>query len=171
MLKNERNTKTIMPQWIERDCDLTWKKMADDREVLRELWDGRLPIRFSLAPDEVISMEQPDPIYLMVPRQVECWITISILIPTWNDLSICIIIILSFLFFPYRLIFLSSKRKSSVILWKMWKKSWSTKFGWNTKASRSSGITQSAFSMISSLKIRSFRGIWLCIFRLVCRLV
>jgi len=43
--------------------------MADDREVLRELWDGRLPIRFSLAPDEVVSMEQPDPIYLMVPRQ------------------------------------------------------------------------------------------------------
>ena len=88
MLKNERNTKTIMPQWIERDCDFTWKKMADDREVLRELWDGRLPIRFSLAPDEVISMEQPDPIYLMVPRQVECWIMISILIPTWNDLCI-----------------------------------------------------------------------------------
>ena len=45
--------------------------MADDREVLRELWDGRLPIRFSLAPDEVVSMEQPDPIYLMVPRQVK----------------------------------------------------------------------------------------------------
>ena len=45
--------------------------MADDREVLRELWDGRLPIRFSLASDEVVSMEQPDSIYLMVPRQVE----------------------------------------------------------------------------------------------------
>ena len=44
--------------------------MADDREVLRELWDGRLPILFSLAPDEVVSMEQPDSIYLMVPRQV-----------------------------------------------------------------------------------------------------
>lgn len=43
--------------------------MADDREVLRELWDGRLPILFSLAPDEVVSMEQPDSIYLMVPRQ------------------------------------------------------------------------------------------------------
>lgn len=43
--------------------------MADDREVLRELWDGRLPIRFSLASDEVVSMEQPDSIYLMVPRQ------------------------------------------------------------------------------------------------------
>jgi len=44
-------------------------QMADDREVLRELWDGRLPICFSLAADEVISVETPEPIYLMVSRQ------------------------------------------------------------------------------------------------------
>ncbi|XP_035687247.1 autophagy protein 5-like isoform X2 [Branchiostoma floridae] len=43
--------------------------MADDREVLRELWDGRLPIKFNLAADEVASMEHPEPCYLLVPRQ------------------------------------------------------------------------------------------------------
>lgn len=43
--------------------------MADDREVLREVWDGRLPVCFQLAPAEVHTMQQPDDYYLMVPRQ------------------------------------------------------------------------------------------------------
>ncbi|XP_032230283.1 autophagy protein 5 [Nematostella vectensis] len=42
--------------------------MAEDREVLREIWDGRLPVCFNLTSDEVVSMEQPEPYYLLVPR-------------------------------------------------------------------------------------------------------
>ena len=37
--------------------------MADDREVLREVWEGRIPVAFHLAKDEVAS-EQPDPFYV-----------------------------------------------------------------------------------------------------------
>ena len=42
--------------------------MADDREVLREVWESCLPISFSLSPEEVVTMQRPDPFYLMVPR-------------------------------------------------------------------------------------------------------
>ncbi|XP_072036176.1 autophagy protein 5-like [Amphiura filiformis] len=42
--------------------------MADDREVLREVWEGRIPVAFHLAEDEVAS-EQPEPFYLLVSRQ------------------------------------------------------------------------------------------------------
>ncbi|GJQ74644.1 putative involved in autophagic vesicle formation [Trypoxylus dichotomus] len=42
--------------------------MANDREVLREIWEGKLPICFTLNPDEVSEIQQPDPFYLMVPR-------------------------------------------------------------------------------------------------------
>ncbi len=42
--------------------------MADDREVLREAWDGRVPAGFSLASQEVETLTAPDPFYLMLPR-------------------------------------------------------------------------------------------------------
>ncbi|CAN7984463.1 unnamed protein product [Ixodes pacificus] len=42
--------------------------MAEDREVLREVWDGKLPICFRLAEEEVSTMQQPDPYYLMISR-------------------------------------------------------------------------------------------------------
>lgn len=42
--------------------------MANDREVLREIWEGRLPVCFQLNPDEVFGLRAPDPYYLMVPR-------------------------------------------------------------------------------------------------------
>lgn len=42
--------------------------MANDREILREIWVGKLPICFRLNPEEVYEMQQPDPFYLMVPR-------------------------------------------------------------------------------------------------------
>jgi autophagy-related protein 5 len=42
--------------------------MADDREVLREVWESCLPVSFSLSPDEVVTLQRPDPFYLMVPR-------------------------------------------------------------------------------------------------------
>jgi len=42
--------------------------MADDKEVLREIWEGRLPVCFSLATEEVSTPIAPDPFYLMIPR-------------------------------------------------------------------------------------------------------
>nr|QWQ57062.1 autophagy protein 5 [Haemaphysalis flava] len=42
--------------------------MAEDREVLREVWDGKLPVCFKLAEEEVYTMQQPDPYYLMISR-------------------------------------------------------------------------------------------------------
>ena len=43
--------------------------MADDREVLREVWDGRIPTVFTLSSQEVETLTAPDPYYLMLPRQ------------------------------------------------------------------------------------------------------
>lgn len=42
--------------------------MAEDREILREVWDSSIPILFSLSPEEIVSLQRPDPYYLMVPR-------------------------------------------------------------------------------------------------------
>ena len=42
--------------------------MAEDREVLREIWEGRLPVCFTLATEEITPPIAPDPFYLMVPR-------------------------------------------------------------------------------------------------------
>lgn len=42
--------------------------MAEDREVLREIWDGRLPVCFRLSEEEVHTVQEPDPYYLMLPR-------------------------------------------------------------------------------------------------------
>lgn len=38
--------------------------MAEDREILRTLWDGQLPVCFRVAPEEVITMQQPEPFYV-----------------------------------------------------------------------------------------------------------
>lgn len=42
--------------------------MAEDREILREIWDGQIPICFRLASEEIYTLQQPEPFYLMVPR-------------------------------------------------------------------------------------------------------
>jgi len=42
--------------------------MADDREVLKEVWDGKLPVCFRLAMEDRF-MTEPEDIYIMVPRQ------------------------------------------------------------------------------------------------------
>jgi len=42
--------------------------MADDREVLRETWEGRIPVCFTLSQDEITTVEQPEPYYILVPR-------------------------------------------------------------------------------------------------------
>ena len=38
--------------------------MADDREILRAIWDGKIPVCFTLASEEVFTVEQPEPIYV-----------------------------------------------------------------------------------------------------------
>jgi len=55
--------------------------MADDREVLREIWDGKIPICFALFEEDLAaSVEQPEPLYvsnlvssLVVRRFVPLW--------------------------------------------------------------------------------------------------
>lgn len=39
-----------------------------DKEVLREIWHGKLPLCFKLHPDDVNGMHRPEPYYMMVPR-------------------------------------------------------------------------------------------------------
>ncbi|KAK7108805.1 autophagy protein 5-like [Littorina saxatilis] len=43
--------------------------MADDREILREVWDGRIPVCFLMAHEEIETLEEPEPYFLLVPRQ------------------------------------------------------------------------------------------------------
>ena len=38
--------------------------MADDREILREIWDGKVPVCFTLAAEDAFTMEQPEPYYV-----------------------------------------------------------------------------------------------------------
>ncbi|CAL4188685.1 unnamed protein product, partial [Meganyctiphanes norvegica] len=42
--------------------------MAEDREILREIWDGRVPLCVQLASEDCNTMSVPDSYYLMVPR-------------------------------------------------------------------------------------------------------
>lgn len=39
-----------------------------DKEVLRDIWQGQLPLCFKLHPDDVSGMHRPEPYYMMVPR-------------------------------------------------------------------------------------------------------
>ncbi|XP_033740992.1 autophagy protein 5-like [Pecten maximus] len=41
--------------------------MAEDREIMREIWDGRIPVCFSISLEDVES-EEPESVYLMMPR-------------------------------------------------------------------------------------------------------
>ena len=38
--------------------------MAEDIENLREVWDGKIPVCFTLASDEVFTVEQPEPMFV-----------------------------------------------------------------------------------------------------------
>ena len=38
---------------------------GENKEILREIWEGRLPICFILADDEVSALEQPEPLYVI----------------------------------------------------------------------------------------------------------
>ncbi|XP_036412062.1 autophagy protein 5 isoform X1 [Colossoma macropomum] len=48
---------------------VTWRLeiMADDKDVLRDVWFGRIPTCFTLYPDEVTEREA-EPFYLLLPR-------------------------------------------------------------------------------------------------------
>lgn len=38
--------------------------MAEDREILREVWEGRIPVCINLAKEELDTVEEPDPYYV-----------------------------------------------------------------------------------------------------------
>ena len=42
--------------------------MADDNEMLKEVWEGRVPVAFRLSTNEVF-MEEPEQLYYVLPRQ------------------------------------------------------------------------------------------------------
>jgi len=42
--------------------------MAEDHEVLRQIWDGRIPVSFTLASNEVRSVDQPDRLFMLISR-------------------------------------------------------------------------------------------------------
>ncbi|XP_062515675.1 autophagy protein 5-like [Corticium candelabrum] len=42
--------------------------MAEDTEILREVWNGRIPVCFNLASNEVSTVEQPEPYFVLLPR-------------------------------------------------------------------------------------------------------
>ena len=41
--------------------------MSEDREVLREVWHGRIPVAFNLASEDVVSIS-PQTFFVMLPR-------------------------------------------------------------------------------------------------------
>lgn len=38
--------------------------MAEDTEVLREVWNGRVPVCFRLDPHELSTIEEPEPYFV-----------------------------------------------------------------------------------------------------------
>lgn len=46
--------------------------MADDREILKELWEGKIPVNFTLPIEEVESGEEPDSICVSIYNRNYC---------------------------------------------------------------------------------------------------
>lgn len=42
--------------------------MANDREVLRTVWEGQIPVCFQADLNEANAVRQPENLYLMIPR-------------------------------------------------------------------------------------------------------
>lgn len=40
--------------------------IAENREVLREIWEGKIPVCFSIIPDEIFTVEKPDLYYVNI---------------------------------------------------------------------------------------------------------
>lgn len=58
------NIHIFISSWLRR---VAWA-MAEDREILREVWDGRVPVSVQLASEDCSTLSAPDSYYLMVPR-------------------------------------------------------------------------------------------------------
>ena len=44
--------------------------MADDREILKELWESKIPVNFTLPIEEVESGEEPDFICVSIYTEI-----------------------------------------------------------------------------------------------------
>jgi hypothetical protein len=44
--------------------------MADDREILKELWESKIPVNFTLPIEEVESGEEPDSICVSMYTEI-----------------------------------------------------------------------------------------------------
>ena len=42
--------------------------MSEDREIVRAVWEGKLPVKFTLAENEIVSIDKPEPFYVMINR-------------------------------------------------------------------------------------------------------
>lgn len=42
--------------------------MANDREVLRIVWEGQIPVCFQADPEEIDGLQQPENFHLMISR-------------------------------------------------------------------------------------------------------
>lgn len=42
--------------------------MANDREVLRIVWEGQIPVCFQADPEEIDGLQQPENFFLMISR-------------------------------------------------------------------------------------------------------
>lgn len=42
-------------------------EVVKDVEVRKAMWEGQVPIVFQLNPDEVTSLQQPEPFYISLP--------------------------------------------------------------------------------------------------------
>lgn len=38
--------------------------MAEDIEVLRAIWYGKIPICFQMSTEDIVSFQKPDPVYV-----------------------------------------------------------------------------------------------------------
>jgi len=42
-------------------------KMVVDTAIVRQVFEGMLPVVFTLSPKDLVTMKQPDPIYVLCP--------------------------------------------------------------------------------------------------------
>ena len=42
--------------------------MSEDREIVRAIWEGKVPVKFVLSEAEIISFDKPQPFYIMMNR-------------------------------------------------------------------------------------------------------
>lgn len=51
-----------------QECKCINDAMSTDREVLRVVWEGQIPVCFQVDPDEIDGVQQPENFYLMISR-------------------------------------------------------------------------------------------------------